>query len=119
MFTKVEGLPAGVIGVEASGEVGGDDYRDVLVPMIEEALAGGSKVRLLYVIDEDADITAGGAWADAKLGVKHFTAFDRIAVVTDIDWIENSVKALGWAIPGEVKTFDDDDRDEAVEWLTH
>lgn len=117
MFTKVEGLPPGVIGVEASGEVAAADYTDVLLPMIEEVRATGSKVRLLYVLGEDVGVSGGGAWADTKLGVQHFTSFERIAVVTDKDWIENAVKALGWIIPGEVRTFDDDDQDDAVEWL--
>ena len=31
MFTVVEGLPAGVVGVEASGEVTGNDYASVLI----------------------------------------------------------------------------------------
>jgi hypothetical protein len=117
VFTKVEGLPAGVIGVKASGEVVASDYTEVLLPMMEEARATGDKVRLLYVLGEDVEVTGGGAWADTKLGVQHFTSFERIAVVTDKDWLENAVKALGWIIPGEVRTFDDDDQDDAVEWL--
>lgn len=117
MMRPIADLPDGVIGVEASGEVTADDYRTVLVPMIDEAGASDRKVRLLYVLGSDVGVSAGGAWADTKLGVEHFTSFERIAVVTDKDWIENAVKALGWVIPGEVRTFDDDGRDAAIEWL--
>ena len=116
MLKKIEGLPAGVIGVEASGEVTADDYRDVLEPMIQSAHAAG-KIRFLYIYGEDVGITAGGAWHDTKMGMGHFTSFERIAVVTDKDWIENSIKAFGWIMPGEVKVFDDDEKDEAITWL--
>jgi hypothetical protein len=44
--------------------------------------------------------------------------WERIAVVTDADWIENCIKAFGWMMPGEVKVFDDDEVDEAKRWLT-
>ena len=106
-----------MIGVEASGTVTADDYRTVLLPMIDTAHADGSKVRLLYVLGDDTDFTAGGAWADAKLGAKHFASFDRIAVVTDEDWLEHMVNAMGWIMPGQTKGFDDDDRDDAIAWL--
>ena len=102
--------------MEASGEVTGDDYKNVLVPLIDAAHVGGSKVRLLYVLGE-VSVSASGAWADTKLGIEHFASFERIAVVTDTDWVEHAVRALGWVIPGEVKVFDDDERDEAISWL--
>lgn len=117
MFRVIENLPDGIIGVEASGDVTAEDYTTVLVPLIEGAAAGGKKVRLLYAIGDDVGVTAGGAWADTRLGMGHFSSFERIAVVTDKDWIESAVKALGWIIPGDVKTFDEDDRDDAIEWL--
>ena len=37
--------------------------------------------------------------------------------MTDADWLENSIKALGWMMPGEIKVFDDDEADEAKAWL--
>lgn len=44
---------------------------------------------------------------------------DRIAVVCDQDWIQTWTDIEGKLIPGvEMKSFDLDDEDEAVEWLT-
>ena len=51
MIRVVEHMPRGTIGVEASGKITEEDYRDVLVPTVEAALATGD-VRLLYVLDE-------------------------------------------------------------------
>ncbi len=117
MITRLEDLPDGVVGLRASGEVTADDYRDVMVPALDEALARGG-VRLLYVLDEDTKFSPGALFADAKVAVRHLKGWERLAVVSDADWLENSVKAFGWMMPGEVQVFDDDDIDEATAWLT-
>jgi hypothetical protein len=38
-------------------------------------------------------------------------------VVTDRDGLEAAVNAVGWPMPGEVKVFDNDHRDDALAWL--
>jgi hypothetical protein len=43
---------------------------------------------------------------------------EKVAVVSDADWLENSVKAFGWLMPGKVRVFETDDVDDALEWLT-
>jgi len=117
MIRRLDDMPDGVIGLEASGEVSADDYRDVMGPSLTSALESGG-VRLLYVVAEHTKFTAGAAFADAKLGLGHLKGWERIAVVTDEDWLENSIKAFGWMMPGEVKVFDDDEVEEATAWLT-
>jgi hypothetical protein len=47
-----KGLPDGVIGLEAVGEVTSDDYATVAVPAVEQALVTHEKIRLLHVLDE-------------------------------------------------------------------
>lgn len=117
MIKTMEDLPVGVIGLRASGEVTADDYRNVMVPVLEEALARGG-VRLLYVLDGHTTFRPGALFADAKLALKHFKGWERLAVVSDADWLENSIKAFGWMMPGDVQVFDDDEIDKAVSWLT-
>jgi hypothetical protein len=112
-------LPDRVLGVKASGEVTANDYKTVLVPAIEQKLTQHRKVRLLYVIgDEFEGYTGGAAWEDAKVGMKHLTSFERVAVVTGVDWIEKMIKAFGFALPGEVRVFDDDDLEDARQWIS-
>ena len=119
MIEVITDLPERVLGVKASGEVSANDYKTVLVPAIEEKLTKHKKARLLYVLgDEFEGYTSGAAWEDAKVGMKHLTSFERVAVVTDVDWIEKMVKAFGFALPGEVRVFDDDDLDEARIWIS-
>jgi hypothetical protein len=112
----IDDMPAGTIGLEASGKVTDEDYRDVLVPTVRTALETG-KVRLMYVLSEGSSYTPGAMWADTRLWFKDLKNWERVAVVSDADWLENAVKAFGWMMPGEVKVFESDDVRDAKAWL--
>ena len=118
MIRAIEGMPTGVVGLEAVGRVSDQDYEEVLVPTIRAALDRGD-VRLLYVLGHEFEsYSAGAIWADTKLFAGHPSGWKRVAVVSDADWLENSVKAFGWLMPGKVRVFETDDVDDALEWLT-
>jgi SpoIIAA-like len=119
MLTLIEDLPEGVVGVEAHDKVTAEDYENVLVPAVEAARqAGDGKVRLLYVLGHDfPDYTGGAAWEDAKLGIGRLRSWERIAVVSDADWLHRAIHGLGWLMPGEVKIFRLAELDDAREWV--
>ncbi len=118
MLELIPDLPDQVLGVRAIGDVEDDDYDDVLVPAIEDRLSRHDKIRLLYVLGPEFDgYEADAMWEDAKLGAKTFTSYERIAVVTDSSLVRRSVKAFGWLMPGDVKTFAVADLDAATDWI--
>jgi hypothetical protein len=117
MIKVLKGLPDNVLGVEAAGKVTDADYENVLIPAMREHRAKHEKIRFIYVFGEDFDGWSTGAiWEDAKLGLKSAKAWEKIAIVSDKDWVEHTVKALGWMVPGEVRVFELDDLDDAKEW---
>lgn len=119
MIKLLDGLPEGVVGLEAVGDVEDDDYRDVIIPAIEGALEGRDKIRLLYVLGPEFDEYEGdAAWEDTKLGLHHLFDFERIAVVTDVTWLSRSVRWFGFAMPGQVKVFGYADLAAAKAWIT-
>jgi hypothetical protein len=118
MLALIPDLPDHVLGLKATGTVSSGDYEAVLVPELERMLAAHARVRLLYVLAEGFDnYTRGAAWEDAKVGMRHFTSFERVAVVTDVDWIETGVKAFGFVMPGDVRVYDGHELDQAREWV--
>src|SRR6186997_363631 len=116
MIKVIEDMPVGTIGFEASGKVTDDDYESVLVPVGRAALEAGA-VRLLYVLPEGTQYSPGAMWADTKLWAGNLRGWQRVAIVSDADWLENAIKALGWMMPGKVRVFDDDEVADAKAWL--
>jgi hypothetical protein len=115
MIKELSDMPAGVIGFEATGMLRAEDYRDVVLPAVERAAAGG-EVRFVIVIPEFGGISGGAVWQDLRVGVEHFRAWKRIALVTDIDWMAQVTALFGWMTPGEVRVFRLAQRDEAIAW---
>ena len=115
MIKELSDLPPGVTGFEISGTVHADDYRDVVLPVLQRAYAS-DEFRFVIVIPEFGGITGGGLWQDLKVGVEHLHAWKRIALVTDIDWVRYMTELFGWMTPGEVEVFPLAQRDEAIAW---
>lgn len=116
MIKELDGLPAGVIGFEASGKLHAEDYRDVVLPALEHAASGG-EVRFLIVIEDFDGLSGGALWQDLKMGFEHLRAWKRIALVTDIHWMSHMTDLFGWMTPGQTKTFPTVERDAAVAWV--
>ena len=108
----------GVVDARAVGKVTSEDYESTLIPAVETALAIGGKGRVLYVLGSDFErYEAEAALDDARMGLHHWSDFERIAVVTDHDMYRTMIKGFGFLMPGEVKVFGVDDLDDAKEWI--
>ncbi|WP_257251565.1 STAS/SEC14 domain-containing protein [Burkholderia cepacia] len=118
MIEKVNDLPDGIAGFIATGQVTRKDYEDVLIPAMEAILRKHAKVRLYYELGADfSGMDPGAAWEDFKLGVQHITQWERIAVVTNVEWVRFALAAFRFVIPGEVRVFSSSDRVAARAWI--
>src|SRR5215471_4470164 len=104
MIMELRDLPAGVVGFEASGKLAAEDYRDVVLPAIEKAVATGG-VRIVIVMRDFDGLTGGALWQDLKMGLQHLRGWKKTALVTDIGWMRQATDLFGWMTPGETKTF--------------
>jgi hypothetical protein len=117
VITVIEGLPAGIVGFEASGEVSAEDYRQTLDPLVEQVTSSGAKVRALAVLGTDVGYKSGAMLEDAKLGLKEWSAWERIAIVSDDHRLREAIHLLGWMVPGDVAVFGEEQRGDAIDWL--
>jgi hypothetical protein len=118
MFTPIEGLHGGAIGVRASGQITLADRRSVLEPGITSALETGDKVKLLYVAGPDFDgYDDGGLFDEAVFGTRHFTAFEKIAFVADDGPYDRAVHALEGLMPAALKVFPTRSIEAAKAWV--
>jgi len=120
MIERIEGLPDHVLGYTASGKITAEDYKKVMGPDVEALLAKHPKVRLLYHLGSEFEgFDTVALLDDAKMGLKSLDAWEKIAVVTDVEWVGRTVKILGFAMPGEIKAFPEAELDAAKSWLGH
>jgi hypothetical protein len=121
MVARLQDMPPGTLGFRATGEITREDYADVLVPELHEALEGGGKLRTLYVIEDLDEIEPSALWADSKLGfdlaVRHHDQWERSAIVTDIPWMAHATKLFAWMIPGEARVFPRAALEQAKTWV--
>jgi hypothetical protein len=121
MIERIDDVPAGVIGVRASGKLTKDEYETVLEPALNEAAESG-EARVLFVLP-DFDGLEPEAWLEdmkTGLGVElmNRAAWKKLAVVSGVDWIAKAMRLFAWAVPGELAVFEMDELDKAKEWVT-
>jgi hypothetical protein len=108
-----------VLALEAEGKVTGDDYQTVIIPAIENKLRQYKKIRLLYELGSHfSGFDFQAIWEDTKLGLKYWSDFEKIALVSDIQWIRIVTKIFGFILPYPVKVFHDNQLSQAQEWVS-
>ena len=115
MLNAIPGLPSGVIGFEVTGKLEAEDYRDTLAPAVAKAADDGD-IRLVIVLPSFEGIEPEAIWEDTKLGVTNWSAWKRVAFVTDVEWMTQAMRWFGWMSPGEIKPFPLAERDAAIAW---
>ncbi|GAA2561907.1 STAS/SEC14 domain-containing protein [Mycolicibacterium diernhoferi] len=119
MIEVLTDMPAGVTGIRASGRISGEDFRAFKPTM--EKLGQSGDIRIVEIIAPDYQgFGPGGLSADLKMGfgtlLAHHSAFKRIAVVSDKEWVHHTMHALGWMVPGELAVFGLDELEQAKQW---
>lgn len=118
MIELIPNLPTNVIGFIASGQVTASDYETVIIPAIESALKSHENIRILYQLGPAfTGFSTGAMWDDMKLGITHLKAWEKIAIVTDFEWVTSTTHIFGFAIPCPVKTFSNSKFTEAADWI--
>jgi hypothetical protein len=121
MVQLIADMPPGTLGFRVAGHLTREDYAEVLVPPLREAVQAGQRLRVLYAIGPDLHMEPGAVWEDVKLdvelGIKHRDAWERVAVVTDLEWLWRSFALFSWMVPGEMHLFRENELETARIWL--
>jgi len=118
MIEILADTPENVLAIRASGKVTAEDYDHTLVPALEQRLQVRDKIRMFYELGpETTGFSAGAMWEDAKVGIRHLTAFEKIAVVSDIKWVSAAVRSFAWLMPCPVRIFPVAERAAARAWV--
>ncbi len=118
MIEQLKGFPDNVLAVVCHGRITKGDYETVIVPAVLDALKSHDKLRLYYETASDfGGIEPGAVWEDFMVGVEHFTRWERIALVSDVDWIKHTMHFFSFLMPGMMKIFSNAQAAEARAWI--
>jgi hypothetical protein len=118
MIEFIEGFPASVVAIAAKGRVTREDYEGVLIPAVNDVFKRHGKIRLYYEFGTGySGFDAGAALQDFKVGVEHWKDWERVAVVTDVEWLKQATLAFGFLLPGRMRVFSLAEAAEAREWI--
>ena len=122
MVERMSDMPAGVIGLRGSGKLTKEDYTEILEPALKEAMDSG-EARVVFLLTDFEGLEPSAAWEDLKTGLgvelANSEKWKRLALVTDVEWVAKAMRAFAWAMPGEVRVYDElHQLDEAKAWAT-
>ncbi|NDV26586.1 STAS/SEC14 domain-containing protein [Desulfovibrio sp. JC010] len=119
MITIMKESSGPMLAVQATGKLSGDDYTEVWIPALREAIEKHNKCSCLLYMDENFEgWELKAMWEDASFGFAHRNDFDKLAVVGGPDWVEWGTKVAGKFMQGEVKTYPAEELVEALNWVT-
>lgn len=119
MITIMPETTKQMLAIRASGTLTEQDYHDEWLPTVEKMLQEYEVANVVFYMDENfVGWDLKGMWEDAKFGYRHRKDFARIAVVGGPDWIHWGVKLGEAMLDCEVRTFDEEQLQEALAWAS-
>jgi hypothetical protein len=106
MIVRLTEFPDHVLAFVGGGRITKADYEAVILPALTSALQKHGRLRLYYETGPDfAGIDRDAIWEDISAGIESFTHWERIAVVTDIEWIKQATRFFSFLMPCPVRVF--------------
>jgi len=107
-----------VVGVRIDGTIREADIRAML-GVVEEKLTRHDKLRAYVEVLRPGGIEPEALFEDLKMGLKHWSRFERKAAVTDAGWMARIAQAVNPLFPSiQVRVFPVAHREEARRWIS-
>jgi len=105
-----------ILVVRVSGKLAQADYAH-FVPELDRLVQKHGKIRLLFDMTDFHGWEVGAAWEDLKLGLKHFSDIERLALVGETKWQHGMATFCKPFTRAAVRYFDHVDAAGARKWL--
>ncbi|MCF2218167.1 STAS/SEC14 domain-containing protein [Chryseobacterium gambrini] len=117
MITIIPEAPENVAAFNATGEVTKEDFENLVFPRVKAKIEQFGELNYLMYLDTDLDNFTAGAWLeDALLGLKNLTKWNRAAILTDNQNVQNFTEIFSVLMPGEFKSFPKGNLYNALYW---
>ncbi len=116
MMETIETGSARIVGLKLRGTLHDEDYRQC-IPQVEQILTAQGQVRLFVLFEDFHGWDLHAAWDDFKFGIRHYSDFERIALVGDRSWEMWMAAVCKPFTRAKVKYFDRSQSGAAWKWL--
>jgi len=114
---QIEEIALGrVLHVTVSGKLEEEDY-ERFVPEVERRIRQHGKLRLLVELVDFEGWEATALWEDLKFDWRHFSDFERLAIVGEKRWQEGMASFCKPFTTAEIEYFDSSEMDQAKRWI--
>ncbi|RZK74945.1 MAG: STAS/SEC14 domain-containing protein [Pedobacter sp.] len=118
MVSLITNLPPHVLGLRATSEVTEDDLKSVLLPGLERLNVQFGEIHYILILETGVENFTAGAWLqDMIAGLKHFTKWKKMAIVTDQKMVANFTDFFSYLVPGVARGFELSQVKDAQQWV--
>ena len=118
MLTAIENVADYVVAFKATGEINKEDYKEILIPALDNADKKHGHIHFLFVLETPVKNFSLGAWLeDAWVGLKHYRGWKKVAIVSDEHGVEVFTNKFTAFIPGKTKGFKLSEIELAKKWV--
>jgi hypothetical protein len=119
MVELLTGLPPHVAAYKATGAISKEEYEEVVMARVDNVATEYGKINFLVLLETGMENYSIGAFIDyIKVSFEHFTKWNRMAIVTDQQWVRQAYDGLSHIVHGEIRTYELKDFDIAKEWVS-
>jgi hypothetical protein len=119
MVKLLEGFPPHVAAYEAQGKVDKDEYESIVMKRVDEVAAEYGKINFLVRLEtgmENYSITALLKYLEVSF--EHFKKWNRMAIVSDQQWVRVIYDTLSPLVPGKIKSYELQEYETAKQWVS-
>lgn len=119
MVELLQEFPPHVAAYKASGAISKEEYEQVVMTRVDEVAARYGKINFLVLLETDVDNYSIGSFIRyLKISFRHFSKWNRMAIVTDQKWVRTVYDALSPLVHGEIKAYETRMFGEAKQWVS-
>ncbi len=116
MLTASQIENTNIVELNVDGDVETEDI-EAARSAVSSKLDENNKVRVLLIYENLGSMGPKAIWEDAGLEKSILDNAERMAVVSEKQWLEDMAENLDSPTSMEIETFEPGQRDEALRWL--
>lgn len=119
MVSLMTDFPDHVVAYRAAGEVKKDEYERVVMTRVNEVADRYGKINFIVLLETDMQNYSLPAFIDyVKISFRHFSKWNRMAIVSDQRWLRKAYHTLSPLVHGEIRSYELNDFEKAKAWVS-